>query len=91
MQINKDTVLGVGITAVIGLLVALVWNLLSTGVEGTIAANPKIVSLETKMTTLQSDFDDYVLASTSIHASATAQRQAIIDNQNRILDALIAN
>ena len=83
------------IAAAVGVLITLVvtlaWNTFSRGVEGSIADNPKIVELEGQITDLQDEFDDYRQETAAEHAAATAERGAIIRNQQLMLEALTGN
>ena len=88
---DKKTLIGGGIGVAIALVVALLWDTFSLGVESQVASNPKITALEGKLDAHIANFNSFQTDSIVIHATARAERQAIIANQDRILDVLIGD
>lgn len=63
-------------------------DIISTGVEGTIADNPEIVSLKSDMKQLEQEFDDYKVETSAIHAKAAAEIEAVIRSTDQTVDQL---
>jgi len=88
---DKKTLIGGGIGVAVALAVAMIWNTFFLGVETNVGNNPKILALETKLDAHIANFNSFQSETIEIHATARAERAAIISNQDRILDALIGD
>jgi len=87
---SNKTLIAVGGTVLAGLVVTLVWNIFSEGVESKAGKNPAIIAVQ-----VQADKTDEVLAAHLLAvegrlAGIEAKQGRIIDNQDRMLDALLA-
>jgi uncharacterized membrane-anchored protein YhcB (DUF1043 family) len=89
--VDLKAVAAAGIGVVVTLVVTFLWTTFSRGVEGSIADNPKVVQLEAALNRLQDEFNDYRAESSADHAAAASERNAIIRNQQLMLEALTSN
>lgn len=78
--------------ALIGLAVAaafgLIWSVLGKGVEGTVADNPKIVSMEKQIKELEKEIDDDRLRNTEVHARVVSELEQVVRNSDQDRDTL---
>ena len=85
---DRKTIIAISATAAIGLMVTLVWNLISKGTEATIADNPAIVNIQIQADKANDIMTSHLIAVEGRLAGIEGKQGRIIDNQNLILDKL---
>ncbi len=90
-KINKQSIIAGAVGVLVALVVTAGFDLLGAGAESTIASNPKIIALETKIESLEGQLNAYQLGAATVHASQETKLDGLASGQDRILDILIGD